>query len=196
MQNGNGPTSDITDKGRRALLEWSAASGLAAAAGALGFLGAADRAEAAQATSSFAPPTKKMRRIVSAHNPEGKSYIASDEAVDVSALWNGTPDQTIGKAGDNEPPGITKATGQQRCFVAAIPPSKDPKPSMENRIGYHRGNGISYCLILDGELTYMVDMQETKVRAGDLIVERNTLHSWRNEGTQPVSMFIVTINAA
>jgi quercetin dioxygenase-like cupin family protein len=79
--------------------------------------------------------------------------------------------------------------------VAAIPPSKDPKPTTANRLGYHRGNGVSHCLILDGELVFMVDTQETIVRAGDLIVERNTLHSWRNEGSQPVSMFIVTINA-
>ena len=72
---------------------------------------------------------------------------------------------------------------------------KDQKPTLANRIGFHKGAGISYCLILNGTLTYMTDTQETVVRSGDLIVERSTLHSWRNEGTTPVSMLIVTVSA-
>ena len=58
------------------------------------------------------------------------------------------------------------------------------------------GTGVGGGVILDGELVFLVDTQEVTVRAGDVIVERNTLHSWRNEGTQPVSMFIVTVNAS
>jgi hypothetical protein len=34
------------------------------------------------------------------------------------------------------------------------------------------------------------------VRAGDLVVERNTLHSWRNESTVPVAMLITVVNAS
>ena len=136
-----------------------------------------------------------MRRVVTAHNAEGKSYIANDEIVDAANLWSGTPERPLGTTTGTEPPGVTHATGQTRCFVAAIPPSKDPKPTTVNRIGYHRANGIAYCLILNGALTFLVDTQEVVVRAGDVVVERNTLHSWRNEGAEPVSMFIVTVSA-
>jgi mannose-6-phosphate isomerase-like protein (cupin superfamily) len=181
--------------GRRAMLGYSAAGGLAVASGLLGVLTSATDTEAGQIAGKMMLPNGKMRRIVTALNAEGKSYIASDGPVDANDLWKGTPDRPLGVAGENEPPGVTHATGQSRCFVAAIQPSKDPKPTMSNRLGYHRGNGVSHCLILDGDLVFMVDTQETIVRPGDLIVERNTLHSWRNEGTQPVSMFIVTINA-
>jgi mannose-6-phosphate isomerase-like protein (cupin superfamily) len=182
--------------GRRAMLEYSAAGGLAVAASLLGVLTSSTGAEAGQVTGKMTLPNGKMRRIVTAHNAEGKSYIASDGPVDAADLWKGTPDRPLGVANESEPPGLTHATGQSRCFVAAIPPSKDPKPTTTNRLGYHRANGVAHCLILDGELVFLVDTQEVTVRAGDVIVERNTLHSWRNEGSQPVSMFIVTVNAA
>ena len=177
------------------MLGYSAAGGLAVAASLLGALTSSTDAEAGQVAGKMTLANGKMRRIVTAHGADGKSYIASDGLVDVGDLWKGTPDRPLGVATEQEPPGISHATGQSRCFVAAIQPSKDPKPTPANRLGYHRGNGVSHCLILDGELVFMVDTKEVTVRAGDLIVERNTLHSWRNEGSQPVSMFIVTINA-
>ncbi len=181
--------------GRRELLQLSAAGGLTLASGLLGALVAPAGAEAGQATGSLTPPNGKLRRVVSANNPEGKSYIAIDDTVEVANLWTTPPGKTLGEAGKNEPASLTKATGETRCFVAAIQPSKDPKPNRENRIGYHKGAGIWYCLILNGSLAYMTDTQETVVRAGDLVVERSTLHSWRNESSAPVSMFIVTVNA-
>jgi quercetin dioxygenase-like cupin family protein len=41
----------------------------------------------------------------------------------------------------------------------------------------------------------MVDTQEVRIKAGDLVVERNTMHSWRNEGTEPVTMAITVVTA-
>lgn len=183
------------DPQRRALLEFSGMTGIAAALGLIGGVCAATDAGAAQAAGAITLQNGRIRRIVTAHNAEGKSYIASDELVESTNLWNGTPTHPLGTASNSAPPGVTTATGQTRCFVAAIPPSRDPKPTTVNRIGYHRANGIAYCLILKGELVFLVDLQEVVVRAGDVVVERNTLHSWRNEGTEPVTMFIVTVSA-
>lgn len=185
----------VADPERRTLLEFSAMTGIAAAAGLIGGLGAPADAEAAQAVGAIALQKGRVRRVVTAHNADGKSHIANDEVVDFANIWNGTPDHPLGTASGTEPPGVSHATGQTRCFVAAIAPSKDPKPTTANRIGYHRANGIAYCLILNGEIVFLVDRQEVVVRAGDVVVERNTLHSWRNEGSEPVAMFIVTVSA-
>ena len=62
------------------------------------------------------------------------------------------------------------------------------EPNLTNRLGFHRTAGT-------GELFFLVDTQEVKIRAGDLVVERNTMHSWRNEGTAPASMLITVVNA-
>ena len=145
---------------------------------------------------SITPQNGKLRRVVSGLNPEGKSYIAVDDSAEVANIFATPAGRVLGEVAKNEPAQLPmNATGQTRCFVAAIQPHKDQKPTMANRIGFHKGAGISYCLILNGALTYMTDTQETLVRSGDLVVERSTLHSWRNEGTTPVSMFIVTVSA-
>ena len=180
--------------GRRQMMQISAAGGLTLASGLFGGLLAPT--QAAGADGSITPQNGKLRRVVSGLNPEGKSYIALDDSADVASLFATPAGRALGEVAKNEPAQLPmNATGQTRCFVAAIQPHKDQKPSMANRIGFHKGGGISYCLILNGTLTYMTDTQETIVRPGDIVVERSTLHSWRNEGTTPVSMFIVSVSA-
>jgi hypothetical protein len=173
---------------RRALLTCSAAGGAAL----LGLLGSVADSAAGQTSA----PSGRSRRIVSAHRADGKSYIATDETADPGGLWATKPDQLLGPAPPDEPRVLTRVTGETRAFVATIQPSRDPKPNLENRIGFHRTPGIAYCYILSGELVYLVDTQEVKVRAGDLVVERNTLHSWRNETGSPVPMLVVVVNAS
>lgn len=180
--------------GRRQMLRISAAGGVTLASGLFG--GLLTPAQVAAADGSITPQDGKLRRVVSGLKPDGKSYIAIDDSVEVARLFTTPAGHALGEVAKNEPAQLPmNATGETRCFVAAIPPHKDQKPSMANRIGFHKGAGISYCLILNGTLTYMTDTQETLVRSGDLVVERSTLHSWRNDGTTPVSMFIVTVSA-
>ena len=114
-----------------------------------------------------------------AHDAEGKSSIASDEMVAVANLWTTGPDRVLGDAAAGERLQVARVTGETRHFVAAIQPSRDPKPNLTNRLGFHRTAGIAYCYILTGELFFLVDTQEVKIRARDLVVERNTMHSWR-----------------
>ena len=180
---------------RRSVLAYSAMGG-AALAGAL--FGAVNETvvEGQGATAALPLPAGRMRRVVTGHNAGGKSYIVSDEMADLANLWTTKPDQPLGLAPAGEPRQLSHATGETRFFVTAIQPSKDPKPNLENRVGFHRTPGIAYCLMLTGEIVLLVDTQEVRVRAGDLVVERNTMHSWRNEGTVPVAMLITVVNAS
>ncbi len=181
---------------RRQMLQMSACGGLALATGVFGAR-AVEAGVAADEVGSITPNNGQLRRVVSALDREGKSYIGIDERVELANLFSTAAGKVMGEAGQNEaPPALTTATGQTRCFVASIPPHADKKPTRENRIGFHKGAGISYCLILNGALTYMTDTEETVVRSGDLVVERSTLHSWRNDSAAPVSMFIVTVSAS
>jgi hypothetical protein len=151
--------------------------------------------EAFAAQSATRPPARTVRRIVTAHNAEGKSYIAVDDSVPMADIWRTQPDKPIGTVPGNEKLLVGHATGETRFFLAAIPPSADPKPNLQNRVGFHRTGGIAYCYILNGELVFLVDTQEVRIKAGDLVVERNTMHSWRNEGTEPVTMAITVVTA-
>ena len=172
------------------------AMGGAALAGAL--FGAVNETvvEGQGAHAALPAPEGRMRRVVTGHNAAGKSYIVSDEMADLANLWTTKPDQPLGPAPSGEPRQLSHATGETRFFLTAIQPSKDPKPNLENRVGFHRTPGIAYCFMLTGEIVLLVDTQEVRVRAGDLVVERNTMHSWRNEGTLPVAMLITVVNAS
>ena len=142
---------------RRAML----ASSAGASAALVALFAAPNEAVAGQTPV----PTGRMRRVVTGRNAQGKSYIVSDEMADVGNLWTTKADQPIGQAPSGEPRRVTHATGDGRCFVAAIAPSKEPKPNLENRIGFHETPGVAYCYILNGELVLLVDTQEVKVRA-------------------------------
>jgi hypothetical protein len=180
---------------RRSVLAYSAVGG-AALAGA--FFGAVNETVAAGqgAPTALPVPSGRMRRVVTGQNAGGKSYIVSDEMADLANLWTTRPDQPLGLAPAGEPRQLSHATGETRFFMTTIQPSKDPRPNLENRIGFHRTPGIAYCFMLTGEIVLLVDTQEIRVRAGDLVVERNTLHSWRNESTVPVAMLITVVNAS
>jgi cupin domain len=151
---------------------------------------------AAQQPAALPAPGARIRRVVTGRNAQGKSFIVSDEMVDVGSVWTTKPEQPIGAGPAGEPLQVSRATGETRFFFATIQPSRDPKPSLENRLGFHLTPGIAYCLMLTGEIVFLVDTQEVRVRAGDLVIERNTLHSWRNEGTIPVTMAITVVNAS
>ena len=185
------PTT-LTSASRRALLRRSVAGAAALAVPVLGGLGAVIEAQSGNGVPVPAPAAR-LRRIVTGLNAEGKSYIANDEQVAVTSIYATSADAPIGAAPAGEKHEVGKATSETRFFVAAIPPSKDPKPNLTNRIGFHQTPGIAYCFILNGEIVFMTDMQETKIKAGDVVVERHTWHSWRNEGSEPVSMLITTV---
>jgi hypothetical protein len=44
----------------------------------------------------------------------------------------------------------------------------------------HRTETIDYGIVLEGELTLILDEGETVVRAGDIVIQRGTNHGWAN----------------
>jgi hypothetical protein len=137
----------------------------------------------------------RIRRVVTGLNRDGKSCVIADEVVGANDVWNTTQEQPFGPRSAEEPPREVHPTGATRLFLAALPPSRDPKPSLSNRIGFRPTQGIAYCLILNGEIQLLTDVQEVTLKAGDVLVERMAAHSWRNEGSFPVGMLIVRIEA-
>jgi len=182
---------------RRAMLRYYVGGSVALAATTIAGFKEAEALELGQTPSGAPPlPAKTVRRIVTGHNREGKSYIVNDELVPASSIWATTGEQPLGAPASGEKVQIARVTGETRHFVATIQPSKAPKPDLTNRIGFHRTPGIAYCFLLNGQIVFLTDTQEVTVKAGDVVVERNTLHSWRNDTNEPVSMLITTVNGA
>ncbi|EHB49779.1 Cupin 2 conserved barrel domain protein [Mycolicibacterium rhodesiae JS60] len=44
----------------------------------------------------------------------------------------------------------------------------------------NRTETVDYGIVLEGGLTLIVDDDETRVRAGDIVIQRGTNHAWAN----------------
>ena len=58
----------------------------------------------------------------------------------------------------------------------------------------HRTESVDYGIILDGEITLIVDDQETTVHAGDIVVQRGTNHAWANRSQANCRVVFVLID--
>jgi mannose-6-phosphate isomerase-like protein (cupin superfamily) len=60
----------------------------------------------------------------------------------------------------------------------------------------HATDTIDYLIILSGRIVLELEAGEAEVGPGDLIVDRGTVHSFRNDGPDPVVMAGVTLPAS
>jgi len=58
----------------------------------------------------------------------------------------------------------------------------------------HRTESIDYGVILEGEITLLVDEGETIVRAGDIVVQRGTNHAWANRSGKNCRIAFILID--
>jgi mannose-6-phosphate isomerase-like protein (cupin superfamily) len=62
--------------------------------------------------------------------------------------------------------------------------------------GFHRTDTIDYGVLLEGELTLVLDEGEnTRLKAGDVVVQMGTRHAWRNTGNSPARVMFVMVGA-
>jgi hypothetical protein len=58
----------------------------------------------------------------------------------------------------------------------------------------HRTQTIDYGIMLEGELTLIMDIGETTVRAGDIVIQRGTNHGWANRSGKPCRIAFILID--
>ena len=58
----------------------------------------------------------------------------------------------------------------------------------------HRTETIDYGIVLEGEVTLILDEGETVVRAGDIVIQRGTNHGWANRSGRPCRIAFILID--
>jgi Cupin domain len=58
----------------------------------------------------------------------------------------------------------------------------------------HRTETIDYGIMLEGELTLIMDIGETTIRAGDIVIQRGTNHGWANRSGKACRIAFVLID--
>lgn len=159
-------------------------------------------------------PAGRSRIVEDARPPV--MTVAERPGYNVSNIWvtNGTPapiddaDRTAGHKGVSPP-----RHGTILRVIDYPPESSDPAerrrqlaatfgslyPDAEHRIddkhpGMHRTETVDYAIVLDGEITAIMDDNETVLRTGDILIQRGTNHAWANRSGKPARICFVLID--
>ncbi len=130
-----------------------------------------------------------IRRVITGHDSHGKARVLIDEPVNnvvsgranaySSVIWttegfpvnnDGGEDAAARKAGTTLDNGIV-------FRVVSFGPGVAPRN--------HRTDSIDFAAVLSGEIDMVLDGETVHLKAGDVMVQRGTIHNWINTGTQP-----------
>jgi mannose-6-phosphate isomerase-like protein (cupin superfamily) len=65
-----------------------------------------------------------------------------------------------------------------------------PHPYMQ------KTRSLDLCIVLEGEITLVLDTEEVDLRAGDTVVQRGTNHAWSNRSGRPCTIAIAAQDGA
>lgn len=74
-----------------------------------------------------------------------------------------------------------------RFAVIDFPPDNEPR--------MHRTETVDYVIVLEGEIEMDMDDSTVKLKAGDVMVQRGTIHNWVNRGSEPCRLAVILIAA-
>jgi quercetin dioxygenase-like cupin family protein len=59
----------------------------------------------------------------------------------------------------------------------------------------HRTDSIDYAVVMSGEIDMELDGTSVHLKAGDVLVQRGTIHNWVNKGTAPCVIAFTLVSA-
>ena len=140
-----------------------------------------------------------IRRVVTAHDGNGKAVVEIDEisrdvvsfrpGATIANIWS-TEGFPVDNAGATDTAKEITATTRDNGTVFRVI-EYGPGVSPRN----HRTNSIDYAMVLSGEIDMELDNQLVTLRAGDVLVQRGTIHNWVNRSNAPCVIAFVLIDA-
>jgi len=140
-----------------------------------------------------------IRRVVTGHDDQGRAKVLIDETVKnvvsqrpgalYSVIWSsdGFP---ANNDGDVDPSGKkigTTIPGGTVFRIVSFGPGVAPRN--------HRTDSIDFAVVMSGEIDMQLDDETVHLRAGDVMVQRGTIHNWVNNGTAPCVLAVILIDA-
>jgi mannose-6-phosphate isomerase-like protein (cupin superfamily) len=58
----------------------------------------------------------------------------------------------------------------------------------------HRTESVDYGVVIEGEMTLVLDEGEVSLRPGSVVIQRGTNHAWANRSGQPCRMLFVLVD--
>lgn len=142
-----------------------------------------------------------IRRVVTGHTADGTAIFSSDESFEtvviptgdaaMATIWTTATvpadcnDETDGRKRDA---GTTLKGGSVIRVVDMLPNASSP---------LHRTSSIDYGIVISGKIVLELDNQVFKtVEAGEIIVQRGTIHKWRNPSLEEICRIVFVLTEA
>ena len=143
--------------------------------------------------------TLQFRRVVTGHDSKGNARVTIDETaknitsnrpgVASCVVWS-TTGFPIDNDGDEDPSarkiGTTVDDGTVFRLVR-FEPGGSPRR--------HRTDSIDYAVVMSGEIDMELDGETVRLKGGDVLVQRGTVHNWINRGREPCTIAFVLVSA-
>ena len=141
----------------------------------------------------------QLRRVVTGHDSTGRAVVKIDEITQnppsgrpgraACVVWTteGFPvDNTGDDDGGKRQVGTTLKNGTVFRVVEFM-------PGVSPRV--HRTDSIDYAVVISGEIEMELDGSAVHLKAGDVLVQRGTIHNWINRGSEPCRIAFILIDA-
>lgn len=136
--------------------------------------------------------TVPNRRVVTGIGADGRSCIQIDgpiarAEVASSYVWRSTiPADNSGSEDAAVPFTIDMVHYEGSNFILIeFPPGMPPY--------MHATDTLDYFVMLQGEVEFATETGAVRLRPGDFVVNRGTMHAWRNDGTEVAVLAAVTV---
>jgi quercetin dioxygenase-like cupin family protein len=141
----------------------------------------------------------QVRRVVTGHDANGRAVIKIDEVSNsitsnrpgatACVVWT-TESFPVNNTGDADE-GLRKVGTTLKNGTVFRVIEFAPGVAPRN----HRTDSIDYAVVVSGEIDMEIEDSVVHLKAGDVLVQRGTIHNWVNRGTQPCVMAFVLVDA-
>ena len=141
----------------------------------------------------------QVRRVITGHDANGRAIVKIDEvSTNLSSgragatacnIWTteGFPANNDGAADEGlRKVGTTLSNGTVFRIIE-FAPGLAPRN--------HRTDSIDYIVVMAGEIDMELDGAVVHLKAGDVMVQRGTIHNWVNRGTEPCVLAVILVAA-
>ncbi|MGE5271748.1 MAG: cupin domain-containing protein [Thiohalocapsa sp.] len=148
-----------------------------------------------------------VRRIVTGHDADGKAIVASDERIAGTSAANRPYISRVEVWSTDKMPvdnSEEAAAAQRKGFVVrhnyvgsgqgTVVRITEFAPGAPKFM--HRTETVDYAILLSGECDLELDDgKSVHMTAGDIVVQRGTMHAWVNNGSVPCVFAFILIDA-
>ena len=142
----------------------------------------------------------RVRRVVTGHDKAGRAVATIDEVsqnlrsarpgATACVVWTsqGFPVDNTGAADEGLRESGTTLDNGTVFRILELQPDNIPR--------VHRTDSLDYAVIMSGEIDMELETGDiTHLKAGDVVVQRGTVHNWINRGPEPCVIAFVLIAA-